>query len=135
MLTVHVHPTSGEFITPTKNPEIGTIMVKSDPILEVRGGFVNTRVRTAFLRGPIATLESLVSAKKFQGTVIRLTSDSPFYEGQSPVANPTTGEVAMRNGVQYYQQFEVSLDINAVDREVANAPAQVEAPQTEETLA
>lgn len=115
---VGVNPTNGLRITPSeKNPEYGTVRLDSEQHV-VTDGFVNLRKRSAFVRGKIEVLQSMFSSDRVQGKIIRKTSSAPFYDGQEPVANPDTGENALRNGQLYYQQFLFTQDLNAFDCEV-----------------
>lgn len=111
------HPQTGEMVTPSAKEGFGVCRVDQETTT-INNNFISKRKRVAFLRGRIEDLNSLVSQKRIQGKIIRVTSESPFYEGQDPVSNPDTGEVTINlNGNQYYQEFRFTQDLNAYDHE------------------
>jgi hypothetical protein len=70
----------------------------------------------------------MFTSLQVQGKIIRKTSSQPFYNGQEPVVNPTTGEATLRNGSVFYQQFEFTQVANATDVEIeVEVEEQVEA--------
>lgn len=122
MSTVQVaaHPTTGKIITPsTNNPEWGTVRVSSEE-LTFSNGIVNNNTRSAFVRGEIKNLSKMFTreGQNIPGKIIRKTSYSPFFTGQKPVMNPTTGEVVLKNGKEFFQEYEFTQDLQAVDHEV-----------------
>lgn len=126
MVKIVAHPESGQIITPrSNNPEYGVIRV--DTVLNgsagiaraLSGDFANLGSKTAFIGGRVADLEklNLKAGQKLPGTVQRKLSRTAFYEGQEPVKNPTTGEVVMKEGSPFFQQFTYT--------DAENAPSEV----------
>lgn len=122
------HPETGKIITESTNsPGFGTVRLDSTEMV-VTNGFVNERKRSAFVKGKIETLRKMFTSLQVQGKIIRKTSSQPFYNGQEPVVNPTTGEATLRNGSVFYQQFEFTQVANATDVEIeVEVEEQVEA--------
>jgi hypothetical protein len=119
-VTVVAHPTTGAIITPSSNnPEWGTVRVDAQSV-EFNNGIMNTRSRTAFIRGEIKNLKQMFTraGQILQGKIIRETSFSPFYAGQSPVANPQTGETILKNGQEFYQNYVFTTNLSDSDRDV-----------------
>ena len=122
------HPETGKIITEsTTSKGFGTVRLDSTEMV-VSNGFVNERKRSAFVRGEVEVLKKMFSSPQIQGKIIRKTSSQPFYNGQTPVVNPTTGEEVLRDGACFYQQFEFTQVANATDVEVeVEVEEQVEA--------
>jgi hypothetical protein len=119
-VTVVAHPTTGAIITPsTNNPEWGTVRVDSQSV-EFNNGIMNTRNRTAFIRGEIKNLKQMFTraGQVLQGKIIKETSFQPFYAGQKAVVNPQTGEMVMKNGSEFYQNYVFTTNLSETDREV-----------------
>lgn len=115
MVTIVAHPTSGEVLTPSsKNPEWGTVRVDSSS-QSFNNGIMNVSKRTAFIRMKKTDFPGWKAGQVLPGQIIRETCDGPFYPGQDPVINPSTGEVVMRNGVPFYQNFIFTQDASATD--------------------
>ena len=132
-VTVVAHPTTGAIITPsTNNPAWGTVRVDASSV-EFNNGIMNSRNRTAFIRGEIKNLQQMFTraGQILQGKIIKETSSTPFYAGQNPVINPQTAEVVMKNGAPFYQNYVFTTNLSETDREVtaqtttATAPANV----------
>lgn len=137
-VTVVAHPTTGLVITPsTKNPEWGTVRVDAKSV-EFNNGIMNTRNRTAFIRGEIAGLKQMFTraGQVLAGKIIKETSTTPFYSGQPPVINPQTSEVVLKHGAEFYQNYVFTTDLSATDREVSGLTASVlaEAVATAEAI-
>lgn len=118
---VVAHPETGAIITATKKEGWGTVRVDAESV-SFSNGIVNKRNRTAFIRGEISTLKQLAqkAGQLIPGKIVRYMSYSPFYDGQSPVINPTTSEVMEKDGKEYYQSFQFTDDLAAGDAWVAN---------------
>jgi len=124
-VTVVAHPTTGAIITPsTNNPAWGTVRVDAKSV-EFNNGIMNTRSRTAFIRGEIVNLKQLFTkaGQILSGKIIKETSSEPFYVGQNPVINPQTAAIVMRNGAPFYQNYVYTTDLSAGDHEVKPATA------------
>lgn len=117
MVTVKAHPTTNLVITPSANkPDFGTMRV--DSVSKVfSNGFFNESKRTAFIRGKIADLTSLgwTAGKSVPGQIVKRESFSPFYEGQNPKINPTTGEVVLKDGKESFLEFVYTQDMSMTD--------------------
>lgn len=61
--------------------------------------------RGTFIGGPIEDMANFKEGQTLDGKIIKISSYKPFYEGQSSVINPTTGEVVLHNGREYYIKF------------------------------
>lgn len=119
-VSVVAHPETGAIITPSSNnPEWGTVRVDAKSV-EFNNGIMNTRNRTAFIRGEIKNLQQIFTraGQVLHGKIIKETSSEPFYTGQKPVINPQTGEVVLRNGREFYQNYVFTTNLSESDREV-----------------
>lgn len=116
------HPETGAIITPTRKEGWGTIRVDAESV-SFSNGIMNKRNRTAFIRGEIATLKQFAqrAGQVIPGKIVRTMSYEPFYEGQNPVVNPTTGEVSLNDGKEYYQSFDFTDNLNAGDSWKSNS--------------
>lgn len=115
---VIAHPETGVVVTQNvNNPEYGTIRVDSETITFSQDGFMNKSRRTAFIRGEYKLLLSLglKDGMSLPGKIIKKESYQPFFEGQNPKINPSTGEVVLTNGRETYLQFVYTEDVNASD--------------------
>ena len=136
-VTVMPHPTTGAIITPSSNnPDWGTVRVDASSV-EFNNGIMNTRNRTAFIRGEIKNLKQMFTraGQILQGKIVKETSSEPFYTGQSPVVNPNTGEVVMRNGAPFYQNYVFTTNLSESDREVQATATPVVSGATAEKVA
>lgn len=116
-VTVVKHPESGEVITKSsKNPEYGTIRVDALTV-SMEKGFLNKSNRSAFIRGKVSDLESLglKDGSKISGKIIKRESFKPFYPGQSPKINPTTGEILLKDEKETYIEFVYTEDLSSCD--------------------
>jgi len=111
---VKAHPITGNVITPSKNPEWGTIRVDAST-QSMENGILNVSNRTAFIRGKIKDLESLnlKAEQVLSGKIVKQESFTPFYEGQNPKINPTTGEVVLKDGKKLFLNYVYTSDLNA----------------------
>lgn len=119
-VTVVAHPATGEIITKSSNnPEWGTVRVDAQSV-EFNNGIMNTKSRTAFIRGEIKNLSQVFTrdGQILQGKIVKETSSEPFYAGQNPVINPQTGEIVFRNGAVFYQNYVFTTNLSETDREV-----------------
>lgn len=130
------HPTTGEVITQSSNnPEWGTIRVDSEN-KSFEGGILNVSKRSAFIRGKMSDLQALGlrDGQTLPGKIQKQESFEPFYEGQNPKINPTTGDVVLKNGRETYLQFEYTENAEAHDIWVGNTAQEVSA-EVQEALA
>ena len=111
------HPETGQMVTPSAKEGFGVCRVDQETTT-IQNNFISKRKRVAFLRGKIEDLNSLVAQKRIQGKIIRVTSEAPFYEGQDPVSNPETGELAVNpRGNNFYQEFRFTQNLEEFDHE------------------
>lgn len=116
-VTVVAHPVSGEVITASvNNPEFGTFRVDSVEKI-FNGRFFNPSKRTAFIHGKIEDLATLnlKAGMKLPGRIKKVESFQPFYDGQEPKINPTTGEIVLTDGEPTYLEYSYVQDANALD--------------------
>lgn len=113
-VTVAKHPETGNIITPGKNPEWGSIRVDAETV-SMENGILNKSKRSAFIRGKIADLTDMnfKEGQKLTGIIQKQEQYNPFYEGQAPKINPTTGEVVLKDGRETYLQYVYTSDVNA----------------------
>lgn len=128
--TVVAHPQTGLVVTPsTKNKEWGTVRVDSSTT-SFSNGILNKSNRVAFIRGKLADLKGFTAGQRIQGKIVRQTSPEPFYPGQDPVTNPTTGEQMQINGAPYYQNYVFTDNVNASDEWIVPSANAVTAQAT-----
>lgn len=114
-VTIVAHPQTKKVITPSKNPEYGTIRVDSRTV-SMEGGFANVSNRTAFIRGKVKDLEALgfKEGDNLPGKIQKQESTTPFYEGQEAKINPSTAEVMKdAQGNDLYLNYVYTEDMNA----------------------
>lgn len=103
-------------ITIGRNEEYGSIMLRQEKLVIAPGtNIMNIQPRTAQFAGRIENLEKMVqeyglkegdnfSKKVTDVELIVEESHEPFYEGQEPKINPSTGEVVTSDGQEVYRQ-------------------------------
>lgn len=117
-LIIVAHPESGKLFTATeKNADWSKCQVRQKGT-KVTNGVISNASRSAFPLIQTSVAEDLLkqglkSGDKFpiEGQIVRRMSKVPFYEGQLPVSNPTTGEVMKKDGEPYYMQDTFTSDI------------------------
>lgn len=117
MVRVASHPETGAVITVSTNkPEYGTIRLDEETI-QFQNNFMNKSRRSVFIRGKVADLESLgyKANQALAGKIIKRESFEPFYEGQEPKMNPTTGDIVLKDNKPVYLEFLYTLDAKAQD--------------------
>ena len=117
MVRVASHPETGAVITVSTNkPEYGTIRLDEESI-QFQNNFMNKSRRSVFIRGKVADLESLgyKANQALAGKIIKRESFEPFYEGQEPKMNPTTGDIVLKDNKPVYLEFIYTLDAKAQD--------------------
>lgn len=105
---VVAHPETGNVVTPNENKP-GEASIRLDQeVNSMEGGYLNKSRRTVFIGGKIEDLQSLNfrAGQTLPGKIVRRESFEPFYEGQSPKINPTSGEIMRKNGQEIYFQFQ-----------------------------
>ncbi len=118
-LTIIAHPETGKLFTETSNPEWSKCQLRQSGI-RVVNGVISNASKSAFPLIATSVANDLIKAGlksgdafPVEGQIARQLSRVPFYEGQNPVTNPTTGEIVMKDGEQYFMQ-----DVFTVDMEV-----------------
>lgn len=131
MVNVILDPRSNELVTPSTTREgWGQVCLQSTQTV-INNGIANSVKRMAWVKGPVELL-----AKEFKlnqqknGKIIRITSDTPFYDGQSPVINPTSGEVVMRRetNAPFYQNHQYTEDLSSSDYHLTSSVVKEEIP-------
>lgn len=120
-VTVIAHPETGAVITEsTTKPGYGTFRVDTETVT-MEDGFVNISKRTAFIRGTMENLAklNLTAGKTLPGTIIRVESFEPQYEGHQPKQYPPSsefaGEPVLTNGKETYLEFKYTNVKDAQD--------------------
>lgn len=137
MVTIKAHPETGNIITPSSNnPEYGTIRVDKST-QSFNNGFFQISNRTAFIRGRITDLTAMVEGlnlsdgSTMEGKIIKRESFNPFYEGQDPKINPSTGEIVLTDGKPTYLEYMFTQDAGLTDAWVENVTQASEATEAE----
>jgi len=102
---------SGEvLVINEKKPEYASIGFEQT-VWENRTGFLNKRRRVAFLASKVDDLKVFVEMLNLKpgsvlpGRIIVQESHNPFYEGQVPKVNPSTGATILIDGKLVYRQM------------------------------
>lgn len=103
---VALNPKTNQVFTPGKTPGWGTVRVDSESTT-VNNGILNRNRRSAFIRMKEEDFKAIGwnAGTVIAGKIVRETSTVPFWDSQTPVSNPETAEVVLRNGAPYYQNF------------------------------
>lgn len=120
---VFANPETGEVYTPDKkNPEV--LVVGVEQVIKRLGSFAGKERRVAFIRGDKDFMlgENFKVGQVLDGTIIRKYSYEPQYATQTPVINPQTQEVALKNGKPYYMSQEFVDDRDAKDIPLGSIP-------------
>jgi hypothetical protein len=110
----------------TNNPEYGYIRVEENGGLSFgNGGWLNSSSKTALIKGKTADLKTFIQKNnvkvgfELQGQIVIMEQTTPFYAGQQPKVNTSTGEVlyVTVNGVKtpIYRQTEFTQDMTRQD--------------------
>lgn len=75
----------------------------------------NKKYLAASLLGTLDEKKLVPGAKVKSGKLVRQLSFEPFRENQEPVVNPTTSEVALKDGREYYSIFTWDFDDSMPD--------------------
>jgi len=112
-------------INPNKK-EFGSIRLATTSY-DMSTGFLNKQRRVHYLAGKVEELEGLAYAfefkigddysAKFPSRIIVEESTTPFYEGQSPKINPSSGEVVTVNGSEVYRQTRL-VNADSADQDI-----------------
>ena len=112
------------------NSEQAAIMLRSETLSANEQGFLQTEKRVGWIKGKTEEIQKLASILKEgddfnvkcallgMGAVKLVIKEAtaPFYQGQTPKINPTTGEVVMHGGSPVYRQtLVVSQSSSDVD--------------------
>lgn len=131
MVNVILDSRSGLHVTPSTTREgWGQVCLQSTQTV-INNGIATPVNRKAWVKGPVELL-----AKEFKlgavknGKIIRITSDVPFYDGQSPVINPNSGEVVMRRetNAPFYQNHQYTEDLSSSDYHLTSTVVKEEVP-------
>jgi hypothetical protein len=141
MAKIKAHPKTGllingKSVSAKDGKEYSTIRV-DELRASVENGFLNSRNRTAFIRGLDsqwqALLDGLKDGDKFpiDGQIVVMESHTPFYAEQAPKINPETSEVIMVDGKAVYRQTKFTADMKAKDQLLFADDADAEADAIE----
>ena len=120
------------------NPESAGLMLRSNTIGINDQGFMQEEKRVAWFKGKTEQIESFVKQYGLKdGSVFPIPvklivkeSTTPFYAGQEPKVNPTTGEVINHNGLPVYRTTIVVAESSSeVDVKLASDKEKVSTPQ------
>jgi len=106
-------------ITIGRNEEFGSIMLRQEKlVLSPGSNIVNVQPRVAHFAGRVEELEQIVEAynlkegdnfnKVFPVDLVVEEKTEPFYDGQEPKINPSTGEIVTSGGQEVYRYTFVS---------------------------
>jgi hypothetical protein len=131
MVNVILDSRSGLHVTPSTTREgWGQVCLQSTQTV-INNGIATPVNRKAWVKGPVELLtkEFKLNQQK-NGKIIRITSDTPFYDGQSPVINPNSGEVVMRRetNAPFYQNHQYTEDLTASDYHLISTVVKEEIP-------
>jgi hypothetical protein len=103
----------GIIVTNVAKPEYGSIAFEEIAFV-MTGSFMNQQKRVAFISAEVEVLQNFVKennlkvGSKLPGRkIVVKESTEPFYNGQSPKVNPTSGEVVTYNGNPIYRNSYV----------------------------
>lgn len=111
---VTLHPETGAAVNPTNNPEVYRIRVEQSTT-KCNSGFARIEKRSALINGPKEVMETLAKQKTLQGKIVVEESITPFWKGQEPKINPSTGEVVMQGGNPIYRRTTFTQNVQAND--------------------
>lgn len=129
----------GVIVISEKNTEFGSIMLEEVAFTN-SAGFLNKQKRVAFLRSDLATLKDYVASlglkagSPVEGKIVVEESITPFFEGQTPKVNPTSGAVITSNGNAIYRNSYLGT-IGDVDKLLASDKVVVEEVSEKTALA
>lgn len=135
------HPQHPIITVNGNNPEYGFIMLRSES-LELNQGWLRTAVRVGRIQNRVEELVKLVeqfdlkegdnfSQKVMDTKLIVKEQNEPFYDGQEPKINPTTGEVVTHGGKEVYRNtIAVPEGSTEVDTLLVSDKVPVEAQAT-----
>jgi hypothetical protein len=112
------------------NPESAAIMLRSEVATVNDNGFLQVDKRVGLFKGNTEDIQKIASglrdgddfsAKVFPVKLIVKEQTEPFYPGQEPKINPTTGEVVNHKGSPIYRStFVVSESSTDTDLKLSN---------------
>lgn len=114
---VAVHPDTKKVITQNPNkPEFGTIRLDQE-VVTMEGGFLNRTKRSGFISGKMTDLEAMgyKEGQIIAGTIRRVESFEPQFEGQNHKINPETKADVLVDGKKVYFQDKFTEDVEAKD--------------------
>lgn len=120
MAKITLNPTTGSIITVSNsNPAWSNMSLTQESYSIGAGGIIAKvklhgllKAKTEVLEGMIADL-GLKAGMEFPlpHTLVVCESHSPFWAGQSPKINPTTGEIFLKDGKEVYRKTDVVLGV------------------------
>ncbi len=128
-----------------RNEEFGSIMLRQEKLVLAPGSnIVNIQPRVAHFAGRIEVLERIVkdlklqegdnfSKKVFPVDLIVEESTEPFYDGQEPKINPSSGEIVTSGGKEVYRYTRVSKEEDHKTDILLRTDSEEVSEKTEET--
>lgn len=114
-------PENGQIVQANpQKPEYGSIGFQQTQFVN-KDGFLSHRRRVAFVNGRMADLEAfaqkanLQPEKSLPGRIVVEERTTPFYEGQEPKINPSTGQAILCDGALIYSKSTWVTDPNTTD--------------------
>lgn len=136
-LQIIENPKTNELFTPV-NDNLVKCQLKSETVFgQSKSGIMTSSSRVAFPTFDKKTAEALQSQFNLKngstfpipGKIVRLTSTTPMWEGQTEVSNPTTGA-----GMGYYQNFVFTTNLEDTDRDITSELALAAVSEEENML-
>ena len=118
---------SNELFYQTKKADLVSVRVEETAIGIDANGFMRKEVRSDFVKLPKALAEEMVAngilkagvpLKNITGQESKIKiveSHTPFYEGQEPKINPTTGEIVLSGGQPVYRRGMLTTNLSEGD--------------------
>ena len=108
----------------------GFYIVEQETV-SMEGGFIKEEKRTAILTVENKLGEKLnyQTGKQISGQIVRSESKAPYFDGDKPVINPSSGEEVLRGGVCFYRKDEFTADLTKSDSLVPRDGEKVAAPK------
>jgi len=87
------------------NVYVESIQQTTNINLTTGGTYLQNVKRGCFIGGTVEDMAYFKEGQVLGGKIVMLRSPVPFYDGQNPAINPSSGEVLLHNGQTYYIKF------------------------------
>lgn len=106
----------GQLIMDTSNPDVSLMRVEQEKEYITPDGWFDVQNRSALIKGPREKLEArFKEGQVLPGTIYHKEQLEPFYDGQDPKMNPSTGEILTVDGKEIYRQSFYTPNAQAED--------------------